>query len=88
MEKFIEVTKKIWPFSWKDMTETKTFVLTLVGYVVATAIGFVLLGVLTRIPVIGWVFAPLGGVIELYTWCGIVLTIFNKFDLFTKWFGK
>ncbi len=70
--------KKFFPFSFKPKEVTKDFVLTIVFYAVATVVGGIILGLLSLIPYIGWLFDIAAYLLGVYCTGGIVLAILHK----------
>ncbi len=66
--------KKFFPFAFKA-TELTPFIVSLLIYVILGAICGFVIGILSKIPLIGILFSILGTVIGLYTLIGIILTI-------------
>ena len=78
----MDVLNKFFPFSFKfKAKETEPFIISLIIYIVACAIGGVLIGLLASLPVVGFVFAAVGGLIDLYGLIGIVLAILVYLDV-------
>lgn len=66
--------KKFFPFAFKA-TELTPFIVSLLIYIILGAICGFVIGILSKIPLIGILFSILGTVIGLYTLIGIILTI-------------
>ena len=72
----IDYLKMIWPtpFNVKEK-DVVSLVFQLVIFLVVCAIAGVLLGWLTEIPVVGFIFGILGGLMGIYSLVGIVLAV-------------
>lgn len=76
----MDFLRKVFPFSFKS-TEVNPFIVALVLYTVIGAVGGFVFDLLSKIPFVGtFVFSPIGFVVSLYTFLGIVLSIL----VFTK----
>ena len=74
----MDFLKKFFPFSFRPKEVTKDFVLTIVLYAVASVAGGFVLGLLARIPFIGFLFSIASYLFGLYCTGGIVLAILHK----------
>ncbi len=74
----MDFLKKFFPFSFKPKEVTKDFVLTIVLYAVASVVGGVVLGLMARIPYIGFTFSIASYLLGVYCTGGIVLAILHK----------
>ncbi len=75
----MDFLNKVFPFSFK-CTEKDSFIKALIIYIVAGVVSGIVIGLLSHIPFIGWIFALLGYLAEVYVTAGIVLSIL----VFTK----
>lgn len=69
--------KKFWPFSFK-FENTKQFVWTIVLYAVGACVAAFILGLMSGIAFVGWMFSMAGYLVSLYATAGIVFAILNK----------
>lgn len=70
----LDTIKKFFPFSFKEF-DVKSLVITLVGYVIAGFLIGLVLGLLGKIPLIGWIFRVIRWLLELYLTIGFILAI-------------
>ena len=76
----MEFIKTFWPTPFKvKEKDVASLVVQLIIFIVACAIAGVLLGVLAKLPVIGFVFGIVGGLLGVYNLVGIVLCILQFF---------
>ena len=76
----MEFIKTFWPTPFKvKEKDIASLVVQLIIFIVACAIAGVLLGVLAKLPVIGFVFGIVGGLLGVYNLVGIVLCILQFF---------
>lgn len=68
--------KKFFPFSFGIADVTK-LVINIIIYIVIAAVGGLILALLSSIPIVGWLFSILGGLIDLYAFIGIVLAVLS-----------
>lgn len=77
----MDLLKKIFPLSFKYVKDVKDLIVGIILYVIGGAIGGVALAIVSIIPIIGWIFGALGGLIELYVVVGIVLQLLVFFKI-------
>lgn len=76
----MQFLKICFPFSFRPI-DTRAFILTIVIYaILGTVIGSVI-GVLSHLWLIGWIFRILGSLLDLYLLVGIILTILSFIGL-------
>ena len=66
--------KKIFPLSFREPT-TNNLVVTIIIYVVASFVVGLVLGLLAKIPLIGWLFSLVSSLFGLYCFIGLVLVV-------------
>ena len=72
----MDMLKTLWPFSFKvKEKDTTSLVVQLIILIVACAIAVVAIGILAKLPIIGWIIGIVGGLVGLYCLVGIVLCI-------------
>lgn len=69
-----QAIKKAFPFSFGPI-DVKALVITLIVYAIVGAIGGFLIGVLSHLWLIGWIFSIIGGLLDIYVTVGIILVI-------------
>lgn len=69
--------KKFWPFSFK-FEQTKQFVWTIVLYAVGAFVAAFILGLMSGIAFVGWMFSMASYLVGLYATAGIVFAILKK----------
>ena len=70
----METMKKIFPLSFREPT-TNNLVVTIIIYVVASFVVGLVLGLLAKIPLIGWLFSLVSSLFGLYCFIGLVLVV-------------
>lgn len=70
----MDMLKKFFPLSFK-VEEVKSFVISLVVYVLIDLVCGFVISLLAKIPIIGIIFSLIGSLIGLYALVGIVLAI-------------
>ena len=70
----MDILKKFFPHAFKANDQT-AFIITLVIYVLIDIVCGLVIGLLAAIPVIGFIFSLLGGLVGLYALIGVVLSI-------------
>ena len=78
----MDILKTIWPtpFNVKEKDIT-SFIIQLIIFVVVCAIAGVVIGFLSALPFIGFIFGIVGGLVGLYGFVGIVLCVVNFLGL-------
>lgn len=76
----MNLLKALFPFSFKAK-DTVNLVIAIVVYVLFGAVCGLVIGLLSKIPLLGIVFSLLGSIIGLYGLIGIILTILVYFNL-------
>ena len=72
----MDMLKKYWPTPFKvKEKDVNSFVVQLIIFIVVCAIAVAIIGLLAKIPLIGLIFALIGGLVELYGLIGVVLCI-------------
>ena len=77
----MNILKKYFPFSFGPV-DTKAFIITLVIYAVIGLVVSFLIGILSRLWLIGWIFGIIGSLVDLYVVAGVILTILSFTGLF------
>ncbi len=72
----MEQLQKLFPIPYKvEKGDLTNFLIILIAFVVVCALFGVLIGLLSRIPVLGVIFTIIGSLVDLYGLVGIVLCI-------------
>lgn len=78
----MDFLKKVWPTPFKiEKGNLSSFLVHLILLIVVCAVIGILIGVLTRIPVVGILFGLVGSLVELYSIVGVVLCFLVYFDV-------
>ena len=70
----MDVLKKLFPYSF-NINDTNNFVIKLIVYVVVGIVAGTVIGLLSAIPLVGWLFSLVGTLVSLNVTVGLVLTI-------------
>ena len=70
----MDTLKKFFPHAFKA-AEVKDLVIAIIIYLVIGFVGGLIIGLLSAIPFIGWLFSIVGGLLDLYTLIGIILAV-------------
>ena len=70
----METLKRLFPLSFREPT-TNNLVVTIIIYVVASFVVGLVLGLLAKIPLIGWLFSLVSSLFGLYCFIGLVLVV-------------
>lgn len=72
----MDFLKTLWPTPFKiKPKDVGSFLVQLIIFIVVVAIVGILIGVLAKIPVLGWIFGIVGSLIGIYNLVGIVLCV-------------
>lgn len=78
----MDFLKKLWPTPFKIKPKDVTsFIVQLVIFALIVIVASVLIGILAHIPILGWVFGIVGGLIDLYSLIGVILCICKFLDV-------
>ena len=69
--------KKFFPLAFKAKKDIAALIVNILIHIVGDAVAGVLIGLLSALPLIGWIFGLLGGLVGLYFTVGIVLSILD-----------
>ncbi len=72
----MDLLKKLFPVSAKQ-NDLKSLIIAIVIYIIIGAVGGAALWLLSRIPVLGFLFTVVGWLLELYTVGGIVISVLD-----------
>lgn len=70
----MQFLRTYFPFSFRPI-DTRAFILTIVIYIILGTVISSVVGVLSHLWLIGWIFRILGSLLDLYMLVGIILTI-------------
>ena len=70
----MDILKKFFPHAFKA-NDVKALVIAIIIYLVIGFVGGLIIGLLSAIPLIGWLFSIVGALLDLYTLVGIILAI-------------
>lgn len=76
----MDTVKKLFSFSFKEF-DVKSLVITIIAYIVLGFLVGLVLGLLGKIPLIGWIFRLVRWLIELYITIGIILAILKFLNI-------
>ena len=72
----MDYLKMIWPTPFKVQEKNVvSLVFQLVIFLVICAVGGLLIGLLARLPIVGFIFVILGGLLDIYGLVGIILAV-------------
>ena len=70
----MDFLKKFWPFSFRAK-DVSNLIISLLIYIVIDVVCGLVIGLLAKLPLIGWLFALAGSLVGLYAFIGIIVTI-------------
>ena len=76
----MDALKILFPWSFKNKT-MKDLIVSILIYMAINIVGGLVFGLLSAIPLIGFVFSLLGGVLGIYTLAGVILASLHFFGL-------
>ncbi|MCQ2427510.1 MAG: hypothetical protein MJ137_03775 [Clostridia bacterium] len=79
----MDFLKKFWPHPFKlEKKVVKPFVIMLIIYVAVTVAASIISGVLSFVPVLGWILSIVSWLVDLYCTAGIVFSILKFVGVF------
>ena len=76
----MDILKTLFPWSFKNKT-MKDLIVSILIYMAINIVGGLVFGLLSAIPLIGFVFSLLGGALGIYTLAGVILASLHFFGL-------
>ena len=76
----MDILKTLFPWSFKNKT-MKDLIVSILIYMAINIVGGIVCGLLAAIPLVGFVFSLLGGVLGIYTLAGVILASLHFFGL-------
>jgi len=73
----MDMLKKYFPFAFTPKADVTALVVNIIIHLVAGFIIGAVIGLLAAIPVLGWIIGILGGLIDLYIFVSLVLTVLD-----------
>ena len=70
----MDILKKLFRFSFRAK-DLSNLIVSLLVYIVIDVVCGVVIGLLAKLPLIGWLFALVGSLVGLYAFVGIVVTV-------------
>ncbi len=70
----MDTLKKLFPCAFKS-TDTVKFITALIIYALIDIVCGLVIGLLSKLPLVGFIFGLLGGVVGIYATVGVVLSI-------------
>ena len=77
----MEILKQLFPFSYRPRQSILDLAIFLLIQVLVAALALIVIGILAKIAIIGWIFGILGGLVTLYVVAGAVLAALNYFGV-------
>lgn len=77
----MDLLRRIFPYSFKRASTTSDLVISILIYLVAGIIAGALIAVLSKVLIIGFIFAIVGSLVDLYVAAGIVVLLLNYFNV-------
>jgi len=76
----MDILKSLFPWSFKNKT-MKDLIISILIYMAINIVGGLVFGLLSVVPLIGFVFSLLGGALGIYTLAGVILASLHFFGL-------
>ena len=73
----METLKKLFPFSFKNKEGIGALIVNVIIYLVVGALAGIAIGILAKVPIVGWIVGICGGLVDLYVVIGIILSILD-----------
>lgn len=79
----MDTIKKVFPYSFKA-SSVKDLIVTIIVYLIADLVCGFVIGLLGKLPLIGWLFGIVGWLAGIYFFVGIVIAVLNFLGVFKK----
>ena len=76
----MDILKSLFPWSFKNKT-MKDLIISILIYMAINIVGGLVFGLLSVVPLIGFVFSLLGGLLGIYSLAGVILASLHFFGL-------
>ena len=73
----MDTLKKFFPFSFKAKDGIGALIINVIIYLVIGALIGIAIGILAKVPLVGWIVGICGGLVDLYIFIGIILSILD-----------
>jgi len=73
----MDTLKKLFPYSFKEKNGLGALIVNIIVYLVIGIVAGALIGLLSGIPIVGWIISIVGGLVDLYVFAGIVVSILD-----------
>lgn len=73
----MQLLKTLFPFSFQPKQDVAALVINIVIYLAVGLIAALLIGILSKIAVLGLIVSILGGLVDLYVFAGAVLSVLD-----------
>ncbi len=73
----MDMLKRIFPFSFLEKKDVVTLVVYILLHLAVGVVAGVLIGLLSHLPLVGWLIALVGSLVDLYVLVGIVLSVLD-----------
>lgn len=70
----MDTLKKLFPYAFKS-TDTVKFITALIIYALIDIVCGLVIGLLSKLPLVGFIFGLLGGIVGIYATVGVILSI-------------
>lgn len=77
----MDTLKKLFPYSFKAKKDIGALIVNVLIYLAFDIVAGAVIGLLSGLPLIGWVFGLVGGLLGLYVTAGLVISILHYLKL-------
>ena len=77
----MNLLKALFPFSLSQKNGTAALAVSLIAHILVGAVIGAVIAVLAKVPLVGFIFGIIGGLIDLYVLIGIVLVLLDYFKV-------
>lgn len=77
----MNLLKALFPFSFTQKNGTAALAVSLIAHILVGAVIGAVIAVLAKVPLVGFIFGIIGGLIDLYVLIGIVLVLLDYFKV-------
>lgn len=78
----MDTLKTLFFFSFQPKKDPAALVINILIYLVVGVVAGLVIGLLSHLPLVGWLIALVGGLVDLYVLVGIVLSVLDYMKVF------
>lgn len=77
----MSILRKIWPYSFTAKRNVVALIIAIALHLVGEVVAGLVIGLLSQVPVVGFLFSIVGSLLGVYVFVGIVLCVLDFFNV-------